>query len=402
MLLNAFWLAIREIRRNLLRSFLTVLGIVIGVSSVIAMVMLGDGTTASVTQNIAKLGSNMLIVQPGQERRGPGSGSDAPMFKQSDIDALKSDVYGIRAISGVSTRSASAVYANTTYTTTVTGANSSYLDVRDWAVADGRAFSHSEEIAGKSVCMIGESVKKELFKNSDPIGRLIRVDKFSCEVIGLLESKGASSFGMDQDDLIIVPQNLFQRRISGNFDIRFIYISLEPKVDAESVKSDITSLLREKRKLRVEQMDNFFIRDTKELMATLTQTTKTLTMLLGSVAAISLLVGGIGIMNIMLVSVTERTREIGIRLAIGALEKEVLMQFLVEAVVLSSFGGVVGIGLGLWIAVFVTDMFEIPYIFNSSIVVIAFLFSTAVGVIFGYFPARKAAKLDPIEALRHE
>ncbi len=402
MIINAFWLALREIRRNLFRSFLTVLGIVIGVASVIAMVMLGDGTTASVTQSISKLGSNMLIVQPGQERRGPGGGSDAPMFKQSDIDALEREVYGIRAISGVTTRGGSAVYANTTHTTTITGANGSYLDVRDWALSDGRNFLETEEIAGKSVCMVGESVKKELFKETDPIGRLIRLDKFSCEVVGVLESKGASSFGMDQDDLIVVPQNLFQRRLSGNQDIRFIYISVEEKADAESVKNDISSLLREKRKLRPEQIENFFIRDTKELMETMTATTKTLTMLLGSVAAISLLVGGIGIMNIMLVSVTERTREIGIRLAIGALGKEVLMQFLVEAVVLSSFGGLVGVGLGLWAAVFVTDMFELPYIFNESIVIIAFLFSTAVGIIFGYFPARKAAKLDPIEALRHE
>lgn len=403
MFFNAFLLALREIRRNLLRSFLTVLGIVIGVASVIAMVMLGDGTTASVQQSIAKLGSNMLIVQPGQERRGPGGGGDAaPAFRAGDLAAIRSEVPGIVAAAPAVNRSMTAVYGNNTYATTITGSENDYLAVRDWALASGRDFSQNEEQAGAAVCVIGETVRKELFKEADPVGSLIRLETFSCEVVGLLASKGASSFGMDQDDFIMVPLALFQRRIGGSQDIRTLYLSVDPQAQMEPVKTALTQLLRERRKLRPEAANNFNIRDTKELMTAMTATTKTLTLLLGSVAAISLLVGGIGIMNIMLVSVTERTREIGIRLAIGALEREVLTQFLVEAVVLSSIGGLIGVALGLGIAVGVTSAFDLPYIFNQNIVLIAFGFSALVGVVFGFFPARKAARLDPIEALRHE
>ncbi|MGE4294130.1 MAG: ABC transporter permease [Campylobacterales bacterium] len=403
MFFNAFLLALREIRRNLLRSFLTVLGIVIGVASVIAMVMLGDGTTASVQQSIAKLGSNMLILQPGQDRRGPTRSDVAsPPFKYADVAAIRAEVPGIVALAPAANKSMTAVYGNTTYTTTVTGSENDYLKVRDWELASGRAFLENEERIGVSVCIIGETARKELFGEADPVGSLIRLEKFSCEVVGLLAAKGASSFGMDQDDFIMVPFSLFQRRIGGNQDIRTIYLSADPDMQMESIKGSLTQLMRERRKLRAEMVNNFNIRDTKELMTTMTATTKTLTLLLGSVAAISLLVGGIGIMNIMLVSVTERTREIGIRLAIGALEREVLTQFLVEAVVLSSIGGLIGVALGLGIAVGVTSAFELPYIFNQNIVLIAFGFSALVGVVFGFFPARKAAQLDPIEALRHE
>ena len=404
MLFNALLLALREIRRNMLRSFLTVLGIVIGVASVIAMVMLGDGTTASVQQSIAKLGSNMLIIQPGQDRRGPSHGTDvaSPPFKYEDLAAIRTEISGVSAATSAANRSMTVIYGNTTYTTTVTGSENDYLKVRDWTLESGRAFEPGEERAGAAVCIIGETVRKELFGSADPVGSLVRLEKFSCEVVGLLAAKGASSFGMDQDDFVMVPLKLFERRISGNRDLRTLYLSVDPQMPMEWVKRDLIELLRERRKLRPEAANNFNLRDTKELMTAMTATTKTLTLLLGSVAAISLLVGGIGIMNIMLVSVTERTREIGIRLAIGALEREVLTQFLVEAVVLSSIGGLIGVALGLGIAVGVTSAFDLPYIFNQNIVLIAFGFSALVGVVFGYFPARKAARLDPIEALRHE
>ncbi|GHS88158.1 multidrug ABC transporter substrate-binding protein [Campylobacterota bacterium] len=403
MILNAFLLALREIRRNILRSFLTVLGIVIGVASVIAMVMLGDGATASITNEISKLGINMLIVQPGQERSSrQAAGDAAPPFKLSDGDAIRSEISGITAVAPTASKTLTAVFGANTYTTSVTGTNNDYLAARGWSIGSGREFLQSELESGKSVCILGETVRKQLFGTQDPVGSLVRLERFSCEVVGLLESKGASTFGMDQDDFIMTPIELFQRRIGGNRDVRTFFVSVDPAVSTQSVMADLTVLLRELRKLRLEQNDNFYIRDTKELMNTLTSTTRTLTALLGSVAAISLLVGGIGIMNIMLVSVTERTREIGIRLAIGALGKEVLTQFLVEAVTLSSLGGLIGIALGLLIAVGVTNAFDIPYVFNESIVVLAFGFSMMVGVIFGYFPARKAARLDPIEALRHE
>jgi putative ABC transport system permease protein len=404
MILNAFLLALREIKRNLLRSFLTVLGVVIGVASVIAMVMLGDGATQSISEGLSKLGTNMLMLQPGQERSMRTSTSDnaAPPFKTSDIDAIANEVAGIKAAAPVSTKSVTAVFAANTYVTTITGTDNGYLAARDWELSLGRSFEASETRGGSAVCILGETTRKALFGDSDPVGSLVRLDRFACEAIGVLQSKGASTFGMDQDDLILVPIALFQRRLSGNTDVRSIYLSIDPSVSAAKIKEDLTSLLRERRKLRSDQADNFYIRDTKELVEAFTSTTKTLTFLLGGVAAISLLVGGIGIMNIMLVSVTERTREIGIRLAIGAMEGEVLTQFLVEAVTLSSLGGAIGVALGLIVAFFVTSAFEMPYVYNQAIVLISLVFSTFVGVIFGFFPARKAARLDPIEALRHE
>ncbi|MDR2638230.1 MAG: ABC transporter permease, partial [Helicobacteraceae bacterium] len=391
MILNAFLLALREIKRNLLRSFLTALGIVIGVASVIAMVMLGDGATQSITEGLSKLGANILILQPGQERRTPGMDNNAPPFKASDIEAIRSEIAGVKAAAPVATKSLTVVFGANTYITTITGTENGYMIARDWALSAGRMFEPSELRSGVAVCILGETTRKALFGELDPIGSLVRLDRFSCEVIGTLESKGASTFGMDQDDLIITPIALFQRRISGNGDIRSVYLSIDPSINAETIKSELTSLLRERRKLRPEQTDNFYIRDTKELMNAFTETSRTLTYLLGGVAAISLLVGGIGIMNIMLVSVTERTREIGIRLAIGALESEVLTQFLVEAVTLSSLGGLTGIALGLIAAYFVTSGFGIPYVYNQSIIVVSFCFSALVGVAFGYLPARKAA-----------
>ena len=403
MIWNAFILALRAIRRNMMRSFLTTLGVVIGVASVIAMVFLGDGTTAYVTQNISKLGSNMLMVMPGQERHGPPSqDKSAPPFEMSDVEAVKREIPGIKAAAPRTSASLNAVYGNKNYTTTVEGALNDTFIIRDWHFGAGREFIPSELQTGKAVCIIGATVKKELFGAQNALGAKLRLEKFSCQVIGELESKGASSFGMDQDDVIYVPLKMYQRRISGNQDVPVIQVSAYDGVSTAKVKKDLEALFRERRNIRDGEKDNFNVRDMKDLIATVTSTTQMLTLLLGAVAAISLLVGGIGIMNIMLVSVTERTREIGIRLAIGALEREVLLQFLVEAVVLSAMGGIIGILLGLAIAYGVSLGFDIPFIFNNGIILIAFLFSSAVGVVFGYFPARKAARLDPIEALRHE
>jgi putative ABC transport system permease protein len=241
-----------------------------------------------------------------------------------------------------------------------------------------------------------------LFGGQDPIGSSIRLQKLTCQVIGILEAKGQSGFGRDQDDFVLVPLRTFQRRIAGNNDVDVIYVSAIDGVSTEKVKQDIEQLMRQRRRISATKDDDFNVRDMKEIVATLTGTTRILTALLGAVAAVSLLVGGIGIMNIMLVSVTERTREIGTRLAIGALEREVLLQFLVEAMVLSLFGGIFGILLGLLAAVFGAHLLDVPFIFNPGIVIIAFIFSGAVGVIFGFFPARQAAGLDPIDALRHE
>lgn len=403
MILNALLLAFREIRRSMMRSILTTLGIVIGVASVIAMVMLGDATTAYVTQSIAKLGTNMLMITPGQERRGPPSSDlTAKRFTHNDVEALKREISQIRGVAPVGSNTMQTVYGNENHSTTVEGSNNDYFIVKDWVFESGRTFNDAELQGGKAVCVIGETVRKELFGEQNPLGESIRLENFSCQVIGVLHSKGAAMFGMDQDDIVVVPIRMFQRRISGNQDISRIMISASSSSAIENVKSSIVSLLQERRRIKTGAENDFNVRDMREMVQTLSSTTQMLTILLGAVAAISLLVGGIGIMNIMLVSVTERTREIGIRLAIGALEREVLLQFLIEAIVLSSLGGVIGILLGLGAGIGVSLFFDLPLVFNTFIIVVAFLFSTLIGIIFGYFPAQKAARLNPIDALRYE
>ncbi len=401
MLWNALVLALREIRRNVLRSILTILGVVIGVAAVIVMVTLGGGATQAVATQIESLGSNLLMVRMGQ-RMGPGSNTSAPPFKLEDAVALQRDIPAIRSLAPSASDTATAVAGNNSWSTTLSGSDNRYLDVRNWSLAQGRLFSEGELRAGQAVCLIGATVHKELFGQQDPIGDKLRVKTISCEVIGVLAPKGQSSMGRDQDDLILMPLRAFQRRVAGNQDVTLIHVSVRDGDSTELVKTDIERLMRERRNIGPSEQDNFSVSDMKELATMLTGTTEVLTTLLSAVAAVSLLVGGIGIMNIMLVSVTERTREIGIRLAIGALEREVLMQFLVEAVALSSLGGVLGILLALGASIGLAGVLKVPFIFNGGIVVTAFLFSAAVGVIFGYFPARRAARLDPIEALRRE
>ena len=401
MLWNALLLALREIRRNLLRSTLTMLGIVIGVAAVITMVTIGSGATAKVTAQVASLGSNLLIVRPGQ-RVGFGLRATAPPFDLRDIEALRREIPGIAAISPSASQGMTAVFGNLNWSTAVTGTDNEYFQVRNWTVASGRPFTDSELRAGAAVCVIGETVRRQLFGRQDPVGSRLRLGAVACEVIGLLASKGQSAMGSDQDDLVLVPLRTFWRRIAGNREVTLIQLSAREGVATERVARDIERLLRERRHITGGEDADFSVMDMKEVGQTLAGTTQVMTTLLGAVAAVSLIVGGIGIMNIMLVSVTERTREIGIRLAIGALEREVLMQFLVEAVVLSCCGGVLGIALALVASMMLADMLKVPFILDGGIVVLAFLFSAAVGIIFGYFPARKAARLDPIEALRYE
>jgi len=401
MLWNAFLLALRELRRNKMRSFLTMLGIIIGVASVIILVTLGGGATQQVTEQISGLGSNLLMIHPGKHM-GPGQSSGAVPFKLADAEALARDIPSLMAVAPTVGNSMTAIYANQNWNTTVTGSSEQYFTVGNRKIKSGRIFSSSEVRAGTAVCVIGETVRAKLFGTRDPIGSRIRLNKLSCEVIGLLESKGQSTMGNDQDDLAVVPLRTFQRRIAGNTDVNMIQVSVRDGVSTTKVEEEIIRLLRIRRHLSSNEDDNFDVMDLKEIAAMLSGTTRILTALLGAVAAVSLLVGGIGIMNIMLVSVTERTCEIGTRLAIGALEWEVLMQFLVEAVVLSSFGGIIGILLALSSSVLLAHLLQIPFVFNAPIVLVAFLFSAAVGVVFGFFPARKAAQLDPIEALHHE
>ena len=395
-------LAFREIQRHLLRSFLTTLGIVIGVAAVITMVTLGNGATAAVKKQISSLGSNILSVRPGQ-RMGPGSDGEAPPpFKNEDLDAIRDQIAGVRAVAGQAQTTATAVRNAQNWSTTVNGTTNDFLDAQQWMLTSGRRFTDAEEQAGKSVCVIGNTVRANLFQGVDPIGQRFRVKDVSCTVIGLLATRGQGGFGNDQDDTIIMPLKMVQRRFTGNRDLRSIMVAVDDDYDTTVVQSALTSLLRERRHLTDDQPDNFSIFDTRQISEAISGSTKIMTGLLGAVAAVSLVVGGIGIMNIMLVSVTERTREIGIRLAIGALANEVLLQFLVEAVVLSSLGGIIGVVLALVATVSLAPVMGVPFLFDPFINLVSFAFSALIGVVFGYFPARRAAALNPIDALRHE
>lgn len=398
---NMLLLALREIRRNLLRSALTTLGIVIGVAAVITMVTLGRGATARVTADISGLGRNLVIVAPGARSRG-GPPEAAQPFKQADVDAVRREIPEVAAVAPYSAMRMLTVYANHNWATTVQGTVNTFFDVREWPLAMGRYFDVAEERGGRTVCVLGQTVREKLFGFQDPLGATIRLGKLPCRVVGVLEAKGQSTFGQDQDDFVVIPLRAFQRRISGNRDIGMIFVSAAQSNETEKVQSDLERLFHQRRHIDKLEEDDFRVRDMKEITNVVQNATGILTALLSAIAAVSLVVGGIGIMNIMLVSVTERTREIGIRLAIGALEREVLQQFLVEAIVLSLFGGVVGIALGLICSAIGAHFLKLPLILDPAIMGIAFLFSGAFGVVFGYAPARKAARLDPIDALRHE
>jgi len=381
---------------------LTVLGVVIGVAAVIVMVTLGEGTTAQVTSDVAKLGSNVLMVRPGQGGPGPASASaDVKAFTAKDVDAM-SELPGIVVAAPTASRALTAIYGNLNHAMSVTGTDNRYLTARDWTVVSGRDFSDAEIAAGSATCILGNTVRAALFSEGDPVGETIRLKNISCEVIGVLETKGSSGFGQDQDDVVLMPLKTLQRRIAGNQDISLVFVSVDGNYQTADVQSAIEDLMRERRGIAEGDKDDFSVMDMAQIASMLSSISGVLTGLLSAVAGVSLLVGGIGIMNIMLVSVTERTREIGIRLAIGAQAHQVLLQFLVEAVVLSLFGGVLGVILGLALAAVGGNFLGVPFVLNPTIVAVAFVFSALVGVAFGYFPARRAARLDPIEALRHE
>jgi putative ABC transport system permease protein len=404
MLLSTFFLALRAIRRNLMRSFLTVLGIVIGVSAVITMVTLGNGATQAVQMQISSLGTNLLMVRPGQ-RQGGGGGGGAPQFKEADAEAVAAQIGGVAAVAPEGRAGITVVGNGRNWATSITGSTNAWFTTGNWKLRSGRLFEADEQRAGAAVCIIGETVRREIFGGKvgeGGLGGQLRIKQFSCEVVGVLASKGQAAMGNDQDDTVLVPLHTLQRRVTGSQKVATLLVAMEDGSDSTRLKSSLRQLLRERRKLDASDDDNFNILDTQQLAETLSGTTQVMTTLLGAVAAVSLLVGGIGIMNIMLVSVTERTREIGLRLAIGALEREVLMQFLIEAVVLAALGGLVGIVIATGASIGLAAVMEVPYLFDPVINVMSFVFSAAIGVLFGYFPARRAARMDPIEALRHE
>lgn len=398
---NAFILALRQIWRNPMRSLLTVLGIVIGVAAVITMVTVGNGATQAVREQIESLGSNQLMIRPGQ-RMGPGGSAGAPSFKLEDVDAIANQIAGVKAVAPQRQQSMTVVAQGRNWSTQVIGSSNQYFILDNRQIRQGRYFEPQEEQSGAAVCVIGTTIEKEIFGSSNTVGQMLRTGQFSCRVVGVLESKGQAAIGGDQDDLVVMPIQTFQRRVSGNTRVSAILVSVDSQIDRALVTESIRLLMRERRSLSDADDDNFMILDTEEIARRVSSTTEIMTMLLGAVAAVSLVVGGIGIMNIMLVSVTERTREIGVRLAIGALEREVLMQFLIEAVVLGAMGGVLGVVIAFIGSFALAATMGVPFIFDPSINMIAFLFAALTGVIFGYFPARRAAQLDPIEAVRHE
>ncbi|KQZ19117.1 multidrug ABC transporter substrate-binding protein [Mesorhizobium sp. Root552] len=395
-------LALRSVRRNALRSFLTLLGIVIGVAAVIAMLTIGSGTTEKVKSDIAKLGSNLLVVRAG---RPPGPGGHDVVRRQlgeKELDALNHRLIGARAVAPAAQKQVRVIYGTESLTAGVTGTDAAFLDARDWTLVSGRAFSESESRGGAGVCLIGETVRRQFFQSGDPDGELIRVNRTTCKIIGVLESKGYTGFGQDQDNVVLMPLTAFQRRIAGNRDIDNIYVAADDATTTTELLPRVENILRDVRHIQPGGEDDFDIRDMTQIAETMTSATTTMTGMLGAVAGVSLLVGGIGIMNIMLVSVTERTREIGIRLAIGAQEKHILIQFLVEATVLSLLGGIIGIVIGLSLAGVASATLAIPFVPSPAVVMLAVGFSALIGMIFGFFPALRGARLDPIEALRHE
>jgi putative ABC transport system permease protein len=402
MLWDMLRLALQTILRNPLRSGLTMLGVVIGVAAVITMVIIATGTSARVTSDLSRLGTNLLLIKPGKNQVGThGLRSSAPPFTLADSAALEREIPDAAAVAPVASRNLQVVSGDRNLATNVLGTTSAFLKVRAWSIDKGREFNDTDERGGRGVCILGASVNKDLFGAGNPLGQRLRLSGFSCEVIGTLVPKGESSAGSDEDDLILVPIRWFHRTIAGSNGVPQLFVSARDGVDTSKVQGDITRLLRDRRHSPAGS-ENFSVRDMREVVNAVTRTAHFLTGLLTAIAAVSLIVGGIGIMNVMFVSVTERTREIGIRLAIGALKREVGLQFLVEAVVLSSVGGMIGILLGVVGAYFGVSLLGVPFRVQPGVILLAFTFSAAVGVVFGYFPARQAAQLDPIEALRHE
>ncbi|MGB3387697.1 MAG: ABC transporter permease [Pseudaminobacter sp.] len=395
-------LALRSIRRNVLRSFLTLLGIVIGVAAVIAMITIGNGTTQKVRSDISSLGSNLLVVRAARPDRGGSTSFTPRRLDEKDLAGLRGGLTNAKAVSAASQKTVRVVYSADNIAAEVTGTDTDFFVARDWGTSVGRLFTEQEVRGGVNVCVIGQTVRRQFFGAGDPTDLTIRVGRMGCKVIGVLQSKGTSGFGQDQDNVVMMPLPAFQRRIAGNRNIDAIYVAAQDGVTTSTVQESIETILRETRRITPDADDNFQVRDMTQIADAMASATATMTGMLGAVAAVSLLVGGIGIMNIMLVSVTERTREIGIRLAIGAHEKHILIQFLVEATVLSLLGGLIGIALGLSLAGAASLTLSIPFAPSAMVIVLAVGFSAMIGMVFGFFPALRGARLDPIEALRHE
>jgi putative ABC transport system permease protein len=394
-------LALGALARNKLRSLLTTLGIVIGVGAVITMQAMGQGATAYVSESISGLGSNILIVIPGASH-GMSMMVGVPLFTAGDMDAIRRDVHAVDHLAAVRVSMLRAVAGSNNRVTTIAGTTPEYFDIRSWPSAQGRLLTQEDERNAALNCVIGQTIADLLFPGQPPLGRELRIRDLPCRVVGVLEAKGGMGFGSDQDDIVLMPFSTFGRRIAGNTRIATLVASAVSTDRIDEAKREITSVLRARRHVPANEIEDFTVRDPRELQVLMERVTSVLTSILAGVASISLLVGGIGIMNIMLVSVTERTREIGVRLAVGARAGDILMQFMVEAVVLSSIGGLIGIGLGVAVAQLVARGVDIPFVAPVAAIPLALAVSIGVGVVFGVVPARKAARLNPLAALRFE
>ena len=402
---SATWMiALRALRRNPMRSGLTMLGIIIGVAAVIAMVAIGTGAKEQVAASIAQIGQNTVMVLSGAPSRGGvrGGWGSAPTLTRQDYEAIRKEVSGVIRATPDVRKTAQVMAGNQNVNTTINGAGEDFVDIRAWDFVEGGNFSSSDVKAATKVAILGNTVATNLFGDASPVGQIVRIQNAPYAVVGLLKPKGMSMMGSDQDDVVLVPWSSALVRLTGTDSFRSITVQAESAEQVEQVMEDIAALLRQRHHLRAGAEDDFHVHSQQEIMEMATSTAKTMTILLGAIAGVSLLVGGIGIMNIMLVSVTERTREIGVRMAVGARGSDILLQFLVEAVVLSVGGGLIGIGLGVGIAQIVSAKVGWNTLVSPESVVLAFAFSAVIGIFFGFYPARKAAGLDPIEALRYE
>ncbi|WP_343670300.1 ABC transporter permease [Chitinophaga sp.] len=403
--INLIRIAFKALLRNKLRAFLTMLGIIIGVAAVIAMVAIGQGSKESIQSQLSSMGSNMITILPSSNVAGGArlGGSSVNTLTIDDVKAIRKQAVNVSAVSPAANSSGQAINGALNWPTTIYGVSPSYLDIRKWALKDGIPFSEEDVRASAKVCLLGQTVVTNLFPNGDnPIGKIIRFNNIPFQVIGVLEAKGQSSFGQDQDDAIIAPYTTVQKRILASIYFRTIYASAVSESASDAATDEITSIIRKQHRLRAADEDDFQVRTMAELISALSSTSNLLTILLTAIAGISLVIGGIGIMNIMYVSVTERTREIGLRMSIGARGIDILMQFLIEAIMISITGGIIGVMLGITSAKLITMFLSWPTLVSESSIVLSFLVCAATGVFFGYYPAQKASRLDPIEALRYE
>ena len=398
-------IALRALRRNILRSFLTMLGIIVGISAVIVGVSMGAGAKAEVDKRIASMGNNLMTVMSGNMSRGGVRGGFGmrPNLTVADYDAIRKEVSGITASSPEARTQGQIAAGNQNSNVQVSGVSSEYLTARSWALRSGDNFTETDVRNANKVCLMGSTTAKTLFgENVDPVGQIIRIKNAPFTIVGWLEAKGSGSFGQDQDDILLVPYTSVMKRLSGDTMFRSFSIQADSPESIPDVKNQIEELLRQRHQISEGKDDDFMVRTQQETSDFFNANNRIMTILIGFFAGISLVVGGIGIMNIMLVSVTERTREIGIRLAVGARARDVMRQFLTEAVLLSALGGALGIATGYWLAPLLTKFFEFPTLISNSSVIMAFTVSAIIGIVFGFFPALKAANLDPIDALRYE